>query len=99
MHRPSSRIAQRDGQPVGFVLCRRSESRGYVDLLAVAPFARRAGVGRALLCHALSTLADEGTRDVWLDVASDNPRALALYRGVGMHDRHEVVVYEKPAAG
>jgi ribosomal protein S18 acetylase RimI-like enzyme len=95
VHRPSSRIARRGGQPLGFILCRQSGARGYVDLLAVTPAARRVGLGRALLCHALGALAADGARDVGLDVASDNPRALGLYRSLGMQDRHEVVVYEK----
>ena len=98
LHRPSSRIARRDGRPQGFVLCRSSATRGYVDLLAVAPAARRVGLGRALICHALSTLAADGAPAVYLDVASDNARALRLYRNVGMQSRQEVVVYEKAAS-
>jgi ribosomal protein S18 acetylase RimI-like enzyme len=48
------------------------------------------------LAHALHTLRADGAQEVRLDVASDNPRALALYRGAGMTERHEVQVFEKP---
>lgn len=95
LHGPSSVIARQAGRGVGFVVCRRSGDEGYVDLLAVVPDVRRRGVGRALLVHALSTLAGAGATESRLDVASDNPRALRLYRSVGMAERHEVVVYEK----
>lgn len=95
LHLASSRIAREAGQPAGFVVCRLTAGQGYIDLLAVAPDARRRGLGRALLCHALSTLAAEGADEIRLDVASDNSGALELYRSVGMRDRHEVVVYEK----
>ena len=95
----SSRIARAEGRPVGFVLCRRAGAVGYIDLLAVIPDARRRGVGQALLCHALRALADQGVSETRLDVASDNPRALRLYRRLGMTDRHEVLVFEKAAGG
>jgi ribosomal protein S18 acetylase RimI-like enzyme len=94
---PSNRIARQDGRGVGFVLCRRSGDLGYIDLLAVLGEVRRRGIGRALLAHALTTLDGAGVADTRLDVASDNPRALALYRSAGMSGRHEVVVYEKPS--
>jgi mycothiol synthase len=97
VHQTSSRVARQHGRAVGFVLCRRSENLGYVDLLAVDPASRRTGLGRTLLHHALRTLASDGAPEVCLDVSSDNHRALNLYRSVGMSDRHEVVVFEKAA--
>lgn len=96
LHPASTRIARHGDQPAGFVVCRKSGPMGYIDLLAVAPAHRRRHLGRFLLAHALHTLRADGAQEVRLDVASDNPRALALYRGAGMTERHEVQVFEKP---
>jgi mycothiol synthase len=95
LNEASSCIARHAKDGVGFILCRHSGDQGYIDLLAVRDDFRRRGVGRALLCHALMTLADAGVRETTLDVASDNAQALRLYRGVGMTERHEVLAYEK----
>jgi ribosomal protein S18 acetylase RimI-like enzyme len=95
LHHPSSCTARLRKRPVGFVLCRKTDSLGYIDLLAVIPAFRRQGIGRALLLHALRTLAGEGATEVRLDVASDNPRALRLYGSVGLRVLHEVMVFEK----
>jgi ribosomal protein S18 acetylase RimI-like enzyme len=83
---------------VGFLLSRRwvHEGVGFVDLLGVAPEERRRGLGAALLSTAFAAYAAEGLREAQLGVASDNPRALALYERVGMTARHRIDVLEKP---
>jgi mycothiol synthase len=93
-----SRVARRDGRVVGFLLSRRwvHEGVGFVDLLGVAPEERRRGLGAALLSTAFAAYAAEGLREAQLGVASDNPRALALYERVGMTARHRIDVLEKP---
>jgi len=59
-------------------------SHGHVAILAVHPDHRRTGLGRALLLTALRSIQAAGLETAGLDVASDNPRALALYTSVGM---------------
>jgi mycothiol synthase len=95
VHPLSSLIARRGEATVGFVLCRRFNGTGYIDLLVVDPTARRQGLGAALLLTAIGRMREHGAREIRLDVASDNPNALRLYRGVGMTVAQEVVVMEK----
>ncbi len=92
-----SRVARREGRVVGFVLSRRWEQEGvgFVDLLGVDPGERRRGLGSTLLMCAFSAFAAAGLPEAQLGVASDNPRALALYEGVGMAPRHRADVLEK----
>jgi ribosomal protein S18 acetylase RimI-like enzyme len=53
--------------------------------LAVLPAARRGGVGRCLLEHALATTLALGGRRVLLEVARGNTAAVALYESAGFH--------------
>jgi len=51
--------------------------------LAVAPEARRLGVGRALLERVLGELVEAGARTVFLEVRESNQAARALYEASG----------------
>jgi ribosomal-protein-alanine N-acetyltransferase len=51
--------------------------------LAVAPEARRQGVGRALLARAIDVLADLHVRAVHLEVRESNRAARSLYESAG----------------
>jgi ribosomal protein S18 acetylase RimI-like enzyme len=59
------------------------DERAHVADLAVAPAARRSGVGRALMTAGESWARDRGLEIVTLDVWSTNHRALAFYRALG----------------
>jgi mycothiol synthase len=91
-------VSERGGQLVGLLLARRwtEEAAGFVDILAVHVDARRRGLGTALLTHAFAQFAAAGLHEAQLTVASDNPRALALYQRVGMTARFRADVYERP---
>lgn len=93
-----SRVARREAGVVGFLLSRRwsEEGVGFVDLLGVVPAERRHGLGGRLLLSAFAAFAAVGLREAQLGVASDNPRALALYERVGMGPRHRADILEKP---
>ena len=93
-----SRVAEAGDATVGFLLTRRweAESVGYVDVLAVHPSHRRRGLAAAMLCSAFAAYADAGLREAQLGVASDNPRALALYERVGMTPAFRIDAYERP---
>lgn len=51
--------------------------------LAVAPVARRMGIGRRLMHDAYAWCADVGVRKISLDVRAGNAAAIALYRSEG----------------
>lgn len=55
----------------------------YIGHVAVAPDSRGQGVGRAVLQHLLQKTAEDGYARAALDVADSNPRARALYEGLG----------------
>ncbi len=70
------------GALVGFILCRLIAGEAEVLTLAVRPAARRRGIARALLEAALG-LAQPTAETMFLEVAADNPGAVALYEGAG----------------
>lgn len=79
----------RDG-PVGLgrvgLVAWRLEPRGRtaeVTVLAVAPEARRQGIGRALLEAAVAILRAAGIERAWLVTTNDNQAALRLYQRTG----------------
>lgn len=74
-----------DGHPVGFAcfLAVPGGDNADLQLVAVAPECRRQGVARALLQHALASLANEGVTRVLLEARASNTAAIALYRGLG----------------
>jgi mycothiol synthase len=81
----------------GAVLCERWEGGvGYVDSLAVAPRARRRGLGRALLLHAFAALRDDGLEVAELSLQGDNAGAARLYEAVGMRSIWSQERWEKP---
>ncbi|MFL5822585.1 MAG: GNAT family N-acetyltransferase [Solirubrobacteraceae bacterium] len=98
LHLASSAIARSGGLVAGFVLCRKFDRLGFIDLLCVDPTERRRGLGTALLLHAITRLVKAGAPEVRLDVASDNPTARRLYERAGMTPCQEIHVLEKPAA-
>ncbi len=67
----------------GFILIRVLPPEAEVITLAVAPEARRRGMGRALLRAALDAAEAAGAEAIFLEVAADNQPALALYAGEG----------------
>jgi [ribosomal protein S18]-alanine N-acetyltransferase len=74
--------ADDDGALAGFILCRQIAGEAEVLTLAVRPAARRRGIGLALLEAALALSAPTATA-MFLEVAADNPAAVALYAGAG----------------
>lgn len=86
-----SRIAGADG----FALARRWDDVTYVALLAVRPEAQRRGLGTRLLRATFAAAARAGQTRAVLNVASDNPRATALYERAGMRVVWRVDDYRK----
>ncbi len=76
-------VAERNREILGYVVGRAVAGEGEILNLAVAPEARRAGVGRALLDAALELLARRGSREVYLEVRVSNLAARRLYEAAG----------------
>jgi ribosomal-protein-alanine N-acetyltransferase len=71
------------GELAGYVVTWFAADEGEIANLAVAPAARRHGVGAALLDAALSEAGKRGTRQVYLEVRESNVAARALYERWG----------------
>ena len=69
--------------PGGFVLARAAGGEAEILTLAVAPSLRRQGIARALIQAAASHAQVLGARTLFLEVATGNGPALALYAGLG----------------
>jgi ribosomal protein S18 acetylase RimI-like enzyme len=53
---------------------------------------REQGIGTALICALLKIAHAQGALEAEIGGAISNPRALALYRRLGFHDRREVMM-------
>jgi ribosomal-protein-alanine N-acetyltransferase len=69
--------------PLGVILCRVAAEEMEVLTLGVAQDARRRGVARALMDAGLEAARRAGARACFLEVAVDNPAAVALYESLG----------------
>lgn len=64
----------------------RGGGEGDIQTIAVAPAARRSGVGRALMQALLTEAGKRGAREVFLEVRVDNEPAANLYRSLGFEE-------------
>ena len=71
-----------EGALVGFILLRAVAGEAEVLTLAIAPAVRRQGLGRALMDAALGLAEALGAETAFLEVAADNPAAIALYEAL-----------------
>ena len=70
-------------RPRGFLLGRSVADEAELLTLAVAPDARRTGIASELLREFAATSRARGAAQAFLEVASDNAGAIALYAGAG----------------
>lgn len=75
--------ARLDGAAVAFILCRTAADEAEILTLATAPEGRRRGAASALVEAAAEAARIDGASRLFLEVAEDNPGALALYRRRG----------------
>lgn len=59
---------------------------GDIQTIAVAPSARRSGLGRTLIQTLMSEAWRRGAREMFLEVRADNPEAQRLYARLGFED-------------
>lgn len=76
-------IGMESGEPVGFVLFRTVAEDAEILAIGVLPEARRSGLGRRLLDHAVAAAGAAGATAVFLEVAEDNAAARWLYSSAG----------------
>jgi len=76
-------VAERAGQVRGYLVARSMAGEGEILNLAVAPDARRRGLGDHLLEAGITALAAAGAREIFLEVREQNHTALGLYRRRG----------------
>lgn len=77
---PGTLLLVQDG---GFLLGRVIADEAELLTLAVPPRCRRRGIGRALVTRFLTAAHEAGAAAAFLEVASDNVSAQALYAGTG----------------
>lgn len=73
-------------RPHGFLLGRVVADEAELLTLAIAPDARRLGIGRDLVAEFAATSQARGATRAFLEVAADNIPAQALYRAAGWQD-------------
>jgi ribosomal-protein-alanine N-acetyltransferase len=75
--------AERGGRLAGFAIVSLIPPQAELESIAVAPEARRQGVGRGLLRALQSELKQQKVMELLLEVRASNHAALALYAGLG----------------
>ena len=83
----------------GFVLVRAIAGEAEILSIGVIPDHRRKRIGRALLSAAAVEARRRGAERLYLEVASDNGPALALYRQAGFAKVGQRAGYYRRAAG
>lgn len=86
-------VAEVQGQLVATILCGHHGRRGLIHHLVVSPAARRRGLGRALLIHALEALRLHGIDKCHLLVFRNSIEGLAFWRAVSATERHELALF------
>src|SRR3954462_6904242 len=85
---PSTWVAARGPEMLGYCYCQKYAESGYLRNVVVAPFARRAGVGRAFMQATADELRAHGKSSWRLNVKASNHAALALYARMGMQQKY-----------
>lgn len=88
---PSTLVAARGVEVLGYCYCQKYVASGYVRNVVVAPRARQKGIGRALMQATAEELRSHGKSRWCLNVKPDNLAALALYERMGL--RHQYRSY------
>lgn len=73
----------RGEDPAGVLICRSVAGEAEILTVGVAPWARRKGVGLALMTAAIGAARAGGAGDMFLEVDVGNRSAIALYERLG----------------
>ena len=86
-----------DGSVLGYIGMMTVLDEGYISNVAVAPGARRCGIGRALVREMLRRAEARQLAFVTLEVRESNESAIALYAGEGFRQLgRRKMYYERP---
>jgi GNAT superfamily N-acetyltransferase len=94
----ASRIAFRDGEPVGLGNLGLRDEDAWIGGVGVVPNARRSGIGEALMRALHEAARERAARRVWLEVIAENTGAFALYEKLDYEHVQDVEVWTLPAA-
>ena len=94
----ASRIAYRDGEPVGLANLGIRGEDGWIGGVGVVKSERRSGVGETLMRALHDEAREHGVRRVWLEVIVENSGAFALYEKLGYEPVQDVEVWTLPGA-
>lgn len=73
----------RSEDPAGVLICRTIAGEAEILTVGVAPWARRRGVGQALMTAAIGVARETGAQAMFLEVDVANVGAVALYERLG----------------
>jgi ribosomal protein S18 acetylase RimI-like enzyme len=93
----ASRIAYRDGEPVGLGNLGVRGEDAWIGGVGVVAAARRSGIGEALMRALHEQARERAVRRVWLEVIVENTGAFALYEKLGYRTVRDVEVWSLPA--
>lgn len=86
-------FGEKDGEIIGKVHLELTDKGGIYGL-GVLPQHRRKGYAREMLKFAVNTLMEDGAKEVMLQVDSENPNALNLYKSCGFVETSVMDYYE-----
>lgn len=86
-------LAEKDNEIIGKVRLELTDKGGIYGL-GVLPKHRRKGYAREMLKFAVNTLIEDGAKKVMLQVDSENPNALNLYKSCGFVETSVMDYYE-----
>lgn len=92
-------VAGPAGELTGFILTRQAADEAEILTITVDNATRRTGVGRALVKAAAGSHAASGASRMFLEVASGNVAARALYSSLGFVKAGERKAYYHPPGG
>jgi GNAT superfamily N-acetyltransferase len=92
----ASRIAYRDGEPVGLGNLGVRGEDAWIGGVGVVSSARRSGVGEALMRALHEQACERDMRRVWLEVIVENTAAFALYEKLGYQLVQDFEVWTLP---
>jgi ribosomal protein S18 acetylase RimI-like enzyme len=90
-------VARAGGETVGTVGVVTADDRCYIIALGVLPAHRGKGYARSLLQTVVGTLVEEGHREVFIEVDTENRGAMSLYRSSGFRETSRYSFYRVPA--
>jgi GNAT superfamily N-acetyltransferase len=94
----ASRIAYRDGGPIGLGNLGVRGEDAWIGGVGVVRSARRSGIGESLMRALHEEARQRGVRRVWLEVIVENTGALTLYEKLGYQQVQDVEVWTLPGA-